>query len=267
MMMAKKIWIIYRVSAYTLTRLISFLVLKAIGKLDRKTISFYCQDWAQTLLKIANIQVKVSGSPVLNRPGLLVGNHVSHMDIPVIMSLVYAVFVSKREVAFWPIFGQAAVAVGTIFVDRGSADSRRSVATTLANAVEENSRSICLFPEGTSSLWGKDWKKGSFQIAERFSFPVQAFALKYKPIWECAYIDDDTLMPHLWRLLGHGPIEVEVEFREPILVENGAQDAMKLQLWVQSRVGQFLDAQGLSRDITNRESAKGKDLYTNPLPS
>ena len=206
----RRFWIIFKCVAYTFYMLLSFLSLKYRGKLSREKVAFFCKKWSQTSMKFANIELKVTGAAPLDKPGLLVGNHVSYIDIPAVMSVLYAVFVSKKEVAYWPVFGQAATAVGTIFLNRDSAESRRNVAMSLSRAVEENSRCICLFPEGTSSLWGKTWKKGSFQIAERFEFPVQAFALKYKPIWDAAYIDDDTLLTHLWKLLGHEKIEVEI---------------------------------------------------------
>jgi 1-acyl-sn-glycerol-3-phosphate acyltransferase len=57
--------------------------------------------------------------------GLLVGNHLSYLDIIVLSSIRPCVFVAKRDVAAWPFFGWLARAAGTIFIDR----ERRLAAT------------------------------------------------------------------------------------------------------------------------------------------
>jgi len=246
----RKIWIISHCVGFTLYRLVMFLITKARGRLDKDGVAHFCVEWSKRLLEMANAEIIITGAPISQSPALLVGNHVSYLDIPAVMSQVYAVFVSKKEVAHWPVFGQAATAVGTIYVDRGSYDSRKSVALAIGGAIAKNNRCICLFPEGTSSVWGRAWKRGSFQIAQRYKFPVQAFALKYSPNRACAFIDDDALLPHMWNLLGEGKITIELEFKEVQYIEDSTEDYVKIQDWVQSRVRDFLiNKEGLSPPV------------------
>ena len=81
--------------------------------------------------------------------GLLVSNHLSYLDIVVLSSIRPCVFVAKRDVARWPLFGWLAHAAGTIFVDR-----ERRFSTEFVNGIHEAIAAglpVVLFPEGTSS--------------------------------------------------------------------------------------------------------------------
>lgn len=80
---------------------------------------------------------------------LLVGNHVSWSDIFVLGSQFQGSFVSKAEVARWPVLGLLSRLQRTVYIDRrpsGTARHRDAVAHRLA----EGGR-LFLFPEGTSS--------------------------------------------------------------------------------------------------------------------
>ena len=63
-------------------------------------------------------QIKAQAAGPVPARGLLISNHLSYLDILVLSSLTPAVFVSKHDVKFWPVFGQFAVLGGTVFVDR-----------------------------------------------------------------------------------------------------------------------------------------------------
>jgi hypothetical protein len=57
-----------------------------------------------------NIKILMKGKPFIsNEPSILIGNHVSYLDIPVLFYTYPNIsFVSKKEVRSWPISGQAA---------------------------------------------------------------------------------------------------------------------------------------------------------------
>ena len=82
--------------------------------------------------------------------GLLVCNHLSYLDVIVLASLTPAVFVSKREIKHWPVFGWFACRAGTIFVDR----EKRTHVGQLTHDIEtvlNQGVLVILFAEGTSS--------------------------------------------------------------------------------------------------------------------
>src|SRR5204863_5391829 len=72
--------------------------------------------WSRFACLVLSIRTTTRGSTPLS--GLLVCNHLSYLDVVVLSSIRPCVFVAKRDVAAWPLFGWLARAAGTIFVDR-----------------------------------------------------------------------------------------------------------------------------------------------------
>ena len=79
--------------------------------------------WHRIVLRALGIRVKVQGRISDQRPLLLVSNHVSWTDIMVISSIAHVCFISKSEMANWPVFGTLARLQRTIFIER---ESKRS---------------------------------------------------------------------------------------------------------------------------------------------
>ena len=75
------------------------------------------RSWSRCILPIMGVRVAVRGEPP-GAPFLLVANHLSYLDIPVIGSQVGAIFVAKSEIAGWPGIGFVCRAINTIFIDR-----------------------------------------------------------------------------------------------------------------------------------------------------
>ncbi|MCK5285302.1 MAG: 1-acyl-sn-glycerol-3-phosphate acyltransferase [Alphaproteobacteria bacterium] len=76
-------------------------------------------------------------------------NHLSYLDIPLLGSIIKASFVSKSEVAKWPVFGYLATLVQTVFIQR-----KRSATGNHVNILQERINagdSLIIFPEGTST--------------------------------------------------------------------------------------------------------------------
>lgn len=95
------------------------------------------------------VRVRVEGEP-LRRDVLYLANHVSWLDIVALGGATGAAFVSKDDVARWPVVGWLAREAGTVFVHRQSRAEVRGQADALAAALA-NGRPVALFPEGTTS--------------------------------------------------------------------------------------------------------------------
>lgn len=199
------------------------------------------KEWGLEVLKEVGIhKIEVSGAPISSEPTLFLGNHVSYLDIPLLFTLSNFVFVAKKEVADWPLFGKCATEAGTIFVDRSSIKSKRTVSETLVKGIKTDKKNIVVFPEGTSSIRGKPWKRGALNVAKENDITVQAFRVAYKPIRPVAFIDDDALHTHLWKLLGESDIEASVEFFPAFKVQDVNADNQRLQGLVQNSVKNYL---------------------------
>jgi 1-acyl-sn-glycerol-3-phosphate acyltransferase len=195
--------------------------------------------WGQEMLTLLRVDLRVSGEVASDETMLLVGNHVSYMDMPVLMAISPVVFIAKIELSRWPVIGSAARSVGTVFVDRESKSSRQVAGEGIAHCLEVRRQNVVLFPSGTTTLdETKRWRRGGFEIAQRQGIRVQPFHLSYRPLRQAAFVDKDAFIPHLWKLLGEEKIEVVVEFKSPQVVENPDLDSAKL--WEASK--QWLDS-------------------------
>lgn len=99
-------------------------------------------------LRRLSISVECSGE--MPADGLIVANHLSYLDILALSALAPFVFVAKKEVRAWPIFGWIAAKAGTLFVDRERRLDTGKVNESVGEALRAGLR-VVLFPEGTSS--------------------------------------------------------------------------------------------------------------------
>ncbi|MCX6119983.1 MAG: lysophospholipid acyltransferase family protein [Proteobacteria bacterium] len=206
------------------------------GQLSQKGLHAHILAWAREILGVIDIDVSIKGQlPDESRPVLFVGNHVSYIDIPLLMASVPVVFVSKAEVSKWLVIGPASKRAGTVFVKRESTSSRHRTVQAITDCLLERKQSLAIFPAGTTSInESKPWKPGALKIAARHKIPVQPFRLTYEPLRKVAFIDDDILPTHLWSLLAHGDrVKAVLEFGEPIFINDPVQDCEKIWHWTQ----------------------------------
>jgi len=140
----------------------------------------HIQRWSKKLLGIFHIEVKIIGVELLpNAPYLLVSNHISWLDIHVINAFGPIRFVAKSEVAAWPIFGWMAKQLRTVFIRRDSSRHAREVVGQLADVLRLES--ICIFPEGTSTVGDEvlPFKPNLFESAVSPAVPVVPMAIEY----------------------------------------------------------------------------------------
>ena len=133
--------------------------------------------WARLFLRLVGCPVQVEGAENLDGAGpfVLVSNHSSYIDIPVLMAALPRefLFVAKQEVFSWPIVGTIVKKAGHLPVDR--LEPSESLAGT--GTIEETLRkgtSVLLFPEGTftPATGLRPFKLGAFEAAVATSTPV-----------------------------------------------------------------------------------------------
>ncbi len=104
--------------------------------------------WLGWVGRSAGMRVEVTGTPLASHV-LFVSNHLSWLDIMLIAGASGAAFVSKGDVARWPIFGWLAGLNNTIYVDRAERKAVRGQADALRAALASG-QPVALFPEGTT---------------------------------------------------------------------------------------------------------------------
>jgi 1-acyl-sn-glycerol-3-phosphate acyltransferase len=203
------------------------------GDLPQGDLKGLITSWSNQALPLLNLDLeRVGAIAPLTEPTLFVGNHLSYLDIPVLMSQVPVVFLGKAEIAKWPILGSAGRLAGMVFVKRESDGSRREATKAVIDCLQTRGMSLGIFPAGTTTLdEERPWRPGAFRIAKAASVPIQPFRLSYEPLAQAAFVGQDALLPHLLRLLRTGPITTRIEFGEPRLVQDPQADAQACWAW------------------------------------
>lgn len=190
--------------------------------------------WAKMVLQDFGFTLTVEG--VQPPPGsfILVGNHISYLDIPVLMAALPEVtFIAKDDLKKWPIIGACAAAAGTIFVDRKSGRHGRLVKNQIVDVLKTKNKKVAVFPAGTTSLDERfPWKKGIFKSAQQAAIPVQLFHIDYTPLRESAYVDDDQLLKSMFRILRVKDKEKTVRLKwmdQYQLIDNALDFSQRLQ--------------------------------------
>ena len=139
--------------------------------------------WSRHVLRVSGVDVslKVLGDIDIEKPFILMSNHVSNMDIPTVFHAfpVEIRFLTKHTLKYVPFFGWALIAAGFIFVDRSNPEKARKSIEDAAEAVR-GGRNIVVFPEGTRSPDGEllPFKKGGFVLAVKTGVQVIPVYLK-----------------------------------------------------------------------------------------
>ena len=183
--------------------------------------------WSDALLALFSVTADVGPpiAPASGRGRLVIANHRSTIDVAVLLRTFGGRMVSRADLSGWPIVGAAASAVGTIFVDRGSATSGAKTIRAIRDALASGD-TVCLFPEGTT-FEGDDvhpFHAGAFVSALRTNAEIVPVGIAYERGSGAAFVAEPFLK-HLERMAGAGPTRVVVRVGEPFAVEARARAA------------------------------------------
>ena len=172
----------------------------------------------QRTLRVMHVHVTVRGP--LPEGGLIVANHLSYLDIVALSAALPCVFVSKMEVAEWPLFGVFAKRSGTLFLDR----ARRGAVSGVAEQMREvlaTGVPLVFFPEGTSTHGDEvlPFKTSLFEPVAELGCPVTAAAIRYATADgsvrdEIHWWGPMPLASHLLKVFVKRRIDVTIRFGE-----------------------------------------------------
>jgi 1-acyl-sn-glycerol-3-phosphate acyltransferase len=80
---------------------------------------FVFRTWSQRFAKLLRMRIVVRGQPPAP-PFLLVTNHLSYIDIILLASQLGCTFISRHDLAGWPVIGHLTTKMGTIYIDRNA---------------------------------------------------------------------------------------------------------------------------------------------------
>lgn len=173
--------------------------------------------WARGILSVLGVELVLDGTPPAGAC-VVVANHLSYLDIPVLAALFPGRFVAKSEIAAWPVLGPLAALVGTIFVVQKRRRDVVRVAREMARTLAAGA-SVVLFPEGHSTRGlGVDRLHSSLlESAVHGRSPCLAVALGYEtpadpwaPAATVCWWGGMGFGRHAWNLVGLRRVRVRV---------------------------------------------------------
>ena len=163
------------------------------------------QVFARALLRSIGVQQRTAGR-LPRRGALLVANHVSWLDVLVLLSSAPVRLLAKCEVAGWPLIGRLTTAAGAVYIDRSK--PRRLPATVAAAAgALRDGHVVAVFPEGTTGCGQTPtlFRPAMFQAAIDAGTPVVPVVLRYfagsEPTTAVAFVGDDSLLASIRRVI------------------------------------------------------------------
>jgi 1-acyl-sn-glycerol-3-phosphate acyltransferase len=180
--------------------------------------------WPRRLLRgiarIAGARATVAGAPIAEH-SLLIANHVSWLDIPVLAGATGCAFVAKADLKGHAVMRWLCQENGTVFVDRGDRNGIREQAAAMRTALETG-RPLTLFPEGTV---GDGQRLLPFRPALLSAFaptpehvPVRPVAIDYNgAAAEFGWPEDESGVANFVRLLGRrGTVPITIHLLDPL---------------------------------------------------
>ncbi|MGP3634401.1 lysophospholipid acyltransferase family protein [Streptomyces sp. 24-1644] len=203
--------------------------------------------WAHTVVRAFGVRVLITGEraeraagAAAGRPAgeLVVANHVSWLDIPLVAAVLPGRMLGKREIRGWPVLGPLAALGGTLFIERDRLRALPAAVRAVAEALRAGSR-VVVFPEGTTRCGrgpGGRFGPAVFQAAIDAGATVRPVRLSYRttrrgpaavggaPTGACggpsaghpghtgavAFVGDDPLAASLWRVVTAAGLTAEI---------------------------------------------------------
>jgi 1-acyl-sn-glycerol-3-phosphate acyltransferase len=230
--MIRFILILFALAVLTLVLLPFQLIGIAFGMRMQRTIPHL---YHRVLCALIGVRIREVGQRSAQSPLLILSNHVSWLDIGVITALAPVVFVAKSEVARWPVFGWLARLQRTIFINRQARHQTGAATREIAGRLLGGD-AVVLFAEGTSGdgirvLPFRSALIGAVHQAlgsttHHSEITVQPMSLAYVGLGgiplgralreRVAWYGDADLIPHFFRVLACGAIDVTVSWGDAV---------------------------------------------------
>lgn len=192
--------------------------------------------------RVLGLSIDAEGELERERPVLVIANHSSWLDIPLLSAIGPVSFVAKKEIGGWPFVATLARLQRTVFVDRERRQTVASSANEIMMRLEAGDK-IVLFAEGTStdgnrvlpfktSLFAAVKPTAASGAAGRDDIVVQTVTVAYVrrdglPLgWAgrraLGYFGDVPVGSNAWSILTAGPLRARVVIDPPVALSSFA---------------------------------------------
>ncbi len=216
--------------------------------------------WASRLVTLSGGELRQLGlendRPDWWRSTMVVGNHISWLDIHALHVVCPARFVAKSEIGAWPLIGPMTNASRAIYVERHRRRDVARINSLVADALRDGD-CISVFPEGTTSYGDEllpfhanlfDAVLRDNLVAEVPALAVRPFTLRYLDAQgqltrAPSYVGEQNLIDSMWQTLRGGPFVLELHFLPPLAFD-GSMKRRELARLAEARIRAALGLTG-----------------------
>lgn len=210
----------------------------------------------KTMLKILNVKVIIKNKEIFKsqKNWYIMGNHMSYIDILMLLANFHTLFITSKEMGSKPILGQICFFGGSFFVER------RKI-TTLGEEIPRISRTlasglnITLFPEGRCSD-GKGllpFRSALIEAAVDSGVNVLPLCIMYtdisgrpvkaKDFMTIGYFNGLPFPQQFRKMMMEKSLTAEIEILEPVMTEGKDRKEIKQEIFekMNSRYNTYLE--------------------------
>lgn len=195
---------------------------RASGEAARyATYQAWMKRWCQGLLEIFGVHAVVVAGAELPPPAasarLVVSNHRSPLDIPLLLRQFGGCVLSRADLATWPVLGPAAISAETIFVDRKDTMSGVIAVRKIRERLIRG-RTVIVFPEGTTYAGDevRTFHEGAFAAARGLKGELVPVGIAYQAGSEFI---EPTFGEYLARVAGRTETRVALAIGAPLQIQ------------------------------------------------
>lgn len=197
------------------------LVFPRVSPLARRRLVRW---WSAKLVRIVGIGVHVAGAPPPERgeAAMIAANHISWIDIFVVMSVRPARFIAKSEIRDWPVAGWIAERAGTLFIRRARRHDTARINARVHDALAQGD-CVGLFPEGTTTEGEAllHFHTSLFEPAVANAATLHPAAIRYENAdgsrcTAVAYVGEMSFMESMTRVIGARGVTARLAFAQPL---------------------------------------------------
>ncbi|MFD9186871.1 lysophospholipid acyltransferase family protein [Streptomyces phaeochromogenes] len=224
-----------RLAALLAVLLFGIVLIPVVGRLAAVWRDRLTRTWCRTIVRATGVRLRITGAPPPGGGLLLVANHISWLDIPLLAAVRPARMLAKAEIRQWPVAGVLTASSGALFIQRDRLRALPRTVERIADSLRGGS-AVVVFPEG--STWcgraqGR-FRRAAFQAALDAAVPVQPVHLHYRfdggaATTAPAFVGSDSLLTSVWRVVSARALVAEVRV-EPVLPAGSAPDRRTLAL-------------------------------------
>lgn len=237
-----------------------YICARHFPKLDYNGHDDHIQRWSGELLSILSIRLNHQNTPAQwPERCMIVTNHISWVDVFVILASSPGVFVAKSDIAGWPVVGKLVSAVGTLYIAREKKSDVRRMNERIRETLQSGRR-VAICPEGTTTHGDTllRFHGALFQPAVDAEATLVPVALRYRdmhgaPTRAASYVGEVSLVSSVWSIATEPHIVVDVHFADPLLTTESDRRALvrACESVISQRLGVEVVANGLDA-VLNR---------------